>query len=71
MLTLIFVILMFIVFGKLLGIAIKAAWGISKFIVTFLVFPVFLIVLAVCGLVYLAIPILAIIGICALVKSVA
>ena len=30
MFTLIFVILMFMVFGKLLVFAIKAAWGITK-----------------------------------------
>ena len=30
MLSLLFTILMIIVFGKLIGVAIRAAWGISK-----------------------------------------
>ena len=32
----IFVILMFVVFGKILGFAIKATWGMTKIIVSFL-----------------------------------
>lgn len=40
MFTLIFVILMFMVFGKLLVFAIKAAWGITKIIWTIVVLPI-------------------------------
>ena len=55
MFTLIFVILMFMVFGKLLVFAIKAAWGITKIIWTIVVLPIALIALVVCGLIYIAV----------------
>ena len=57
MLTLLFIICFFAVFGKLLMFGIKAAWGISKFLL------VILIGLVVGGLIYLAFPILIVVGI--------
>ena len=66
MFTLIFVILMFMVFGKLLVFAKKAAWGITKIIWTIVVLPIALIALVACGLIYIAVPVLAIIGIVSL-----
>lgn len=66
MLELIFTILMFVIFGKILFFAIKAAWGITKILFTIVFFPLVLIVLAVMGLFYIAIPVLAIIGLIAL-----
>ena len=62
MFTLIFIIFMFMIFGKLLAFAIKAAWGLSKIIWTIVVLPIALIALVACGLIYLAVPILAIVG---------
>ena len=43
MLTLLFIICFFAVFGKLLMFGIKAAWGISKFLLTIVLLPVILI----------------------------
>ena len=75
MLTLLFIICFFAVFGKLLMFGIKAAWGISKFLLTIVLLPVILIVIAsftdensliglvVGGLIYLAFPILIVVGI--------
>lgn len=40
MLTLLFIICFFAVFGKLLMFGIKAAWGISKFLLTIVLLPV-------------------------------
>lgn len=69
MMTLIFIILMIIVFGKMFKLSIKAAWGITKMLFTFIVLPIGLIMLVVWGLINLAVPILVIIGIIALIKS--
>ena len=68
MLTLLFIICFFAVFGKLLMFGIKAAWGISKFLLTIVLLPVILIGLVVGGLVYLAFPILIIVGIVTLLS---
>ncbi len=69
MLSLLFVILMFLIFGRLILLAFKAAWGITKVLVTFLFFPVVLIVLVLGGLLYLAFPVLVIVGIVLLVTA--
>lgn len=63
MLNLIFIILMFIVFGRILKFAIKAAWSISKIVCSIILLPLFLIVLMIKGLVGIAVPILIVIGI--------
>lgn len=65
-LSLLFVICMICVFGKLFVFGVKAAWGISKFVVTVVLLPVILIGMVVGGLIYLAIPILIIVGIVAM-----
>ena len=54
MLTALFIILMFAVFGKLILFAFKASWGILKVLLTIIIFPLFLIGLFVSGLVYIA-----------------
>ena len=51
----------FVVFYFVFGI--KAAWGISKFLLTIVLLPVILIGLVVGGLIYLAFPILIVVGI--------
>ena len=56
MLSLLFTILMIIVFGKLIGVAIRATWGISKILVSLVFLPMILIGLVVGGLIYLAFP---------------
>ena len=50
MLSLLFVVLMIMVFGKLLGIALKATWSIAKIVVTLIFCPVGLLVLVIAGL---------------------
>lgn len=67
MLSLLFAICMIWVFGKLFIFGIKAAWGISKFIVTVVLLPLALIGLVVGGFIYLAFPILVVVGIVSLV----
>ena len=69
MLTLIFVILMFSVFGKLLLFSIKAAWGITKIVFTIVLLPLVLIGMALAGLMYGALILLVIIGVVSLFAS--
>lgn len=61
--SIIFIILMFIVFGKLLKFAIKATWGIAKIVVSLIMLPLFLVGLVLSGLLVLALPILLVVGI--------
>ena len=69
MLTALFIILMFPVFGKLILFAFKASWGILKILLTIIIFPLFLIGLFFSGLVYIALILLVIAGIVSVVKS--
>ena len=61
--TLIFIILMMVVFGKLIILAMKAAWGITKVLVTIIFFPLVLIGMVFAGAIYLAIGLLIVCGI--------
>lgn len=63
MLSFLFLICMIWVFGKLFLFGIKAAWGISKFLVTIVLFPLILIGMVVGGLICVAFPILILFGI--------
>ena len=66
MLTIIFLLLMIVVFGKLIWFAIRAAWGITKVLFSIVCLPIVLIVLALSGLMVVALPILIIVGLAAL-----
>ena len=66
MLTLIFVIATLIIFVKLFIVAVKAAWSIAKIICCVFLLPVFLVCLFAVGMVVVAVPILAIVGVFAL-----
>ena len=69
MLEILFAIGMIWVFGKLLLFGIKAAWSITKILCIIILLPVILVGLVVGGLIWLAFPILIVIGIVALVKG--
>ncbi len=66
MLTLFFIILLFVVFGKILGFAIRATWGVSKIVFSVVLIPLCLVGLVIKGLIGIAIPILVIVGIISL-----
>ena len=66
MLNLIFTVLMFIVFGKILIFAIKATWGIAKVLFTIVFLPLILVGLVLKGLVAIALPVLLVIGVISL-----
>lgn len=70
MLEILFAICMLWVFGKMLIFGIKAAWGIAKILFTIIFLPVILVGLVIGGLIYIAFPVLIVIGIIsALVKK--
>lgn len=69
MLTLLFVFCMLGVFGKLFCFGLKAAWGISKFVLNIVFLPIILIVMVAGGVLSVAFPLLLIIGIIGLVAS--
>ena len=56
------------IFGKLFIFGVKAAWGISKILLTVVFLPLILIGMVIGGLMSIAFPILIIIGIVALVS---
>lgn len=67
--TLLFIILMFAVLGKLIGLAFRMTWGVAKILFTLVFLPVILIALVIGGLVSLALPLLVIVGIITLAGS--
>lgn len=69
MLSLLFIICMIWVFGKMVFFGIRAAWGISKFLVTVVLFPFLLIAMVAGGLLYLAFPLLIFAGLIAWIAA--
>ena len=67
MLTILFWILMFMTFGKILKFAIKATWGLSKILVSLVFLPIALVFLVLQGLLILALPILLVVGVISLI----
>lgn len=64
-----FMILMFYIFGKLFFFGLKAAWGLSKFILTIILLPISLMVMVSCGLLYFAFVLLIVVGIISFFKT--
>lgn len=69
MLTLLFVVLLLTIFGKLLIFAIKAAWGITKILLNIVLLPLIIIGMFAGGLTYLALIVLAVVGLVSLIKG--
>ena len=69
MLELLFFIFLFCIFGKLFFFGMRAAWSISKLLITIVFLPVILLGMVFDGLLYLAFPILLIIGILSLFRT--
>ncbi len=69
MLTLLFVVLLLTIFGKLLIFAIKAAWRITKILLNIVLLPLIIIGMFAGGLTYLALIVLAIVGLVSLIKG--
>ena len=69
MLTMAFVILFFVVFGKLLKFALKATWGLTKLSLAFIILPLILVAIVVSKLILMAVPVLVFIGLIALIAG--
>ena len=64
-----FMILVFYIFGKLFFFGLKAAWGLSKFVLTIILLPITLMVMVSCGLLYFAFVLLIVVGIISFFKT--
>ena len=63
MLSLLFIIFFFMIFGRMIGFAFRATWSITK-VVFFLVFlPLILVGLVIGGFIYIALPVLLVVGV--------
>ncbi len=69
MLTILAVMLMIWIFGKLLMIAVRASWGILKILFMIVFLPLIIVGLLVAGIIYLAFPILLVLGLVAVFAS--
>ncbi|MDO4940223.1 MAG: hypothetical protein Q4E33_00850 [Erysipelotrichaceae bacterium] len=66
MLELLFIGLMILIFGRMTIFAIKLTWGFAKVLFVLIFLPIILIIALIVGLVRLAFPVLAIIGLISL-----
>ena len=69
MLSVLFTICMIWFVGKFFIFGLKASWGIMKLLCTVIFFPMILIGMVVCGLIYIAFPLSIIGGIIGLLTS--
>ncbi|WP_028242549.1 hypothetical protein [Pseudobutyrivibrio ruminis] len=67
--TFLFFLLFLIVFGKMIGFAFRATWGLFKVLMYIVFLPLILVGMVFGGLLYLAFPILLIVGIVSLVAT--
>ena len=67
MLTVLFIICMLCFVGKLFFFGIRAAWGISKMLLSVVLLPLILIGMVAAGLIYIAFPVLIILGVVSLI----
>lgn len=70
MFTVIFFLALIWVTWKLFVLGLKATWGIAKLVCTVLLLPLFLVGLVLAGLMYVAVPVLLIVGTIALLRGV-
>lgn len=67
MFEIIFIVLMFMIFGRLAYYAVCLTWGFSKVLLTLIFLPFTLFVAIIGGLISFALPVLAVIGILSLI----
>ena len=67
--TLLFFLLFVMVFGKMLGFAFRATWGLFKVFLYIVFLPLILVGMVFGGLLYLAFPVLIIVGIITLIAG--
>ncbi len=67
MFELLFGVLLVVFALRLFAIGIRAYWGLFRLLCSAVIFPVFLAAMAICGLIYIAFPILIVAGIIVIV----
>lgn len=67
--TLLFYVLFFMIFGKMIGFAFRATWGIFKVMTCIVLLPIILLALVFGGLLYIALPILLVVGLVSLIAN--
>ncbi len=67
--TVLFFILFFMIFGKLIGFAFKATWSIMKVMLYIVFLPLILVGMVFKGLVFVALPILLVVGLISLFET--
>lgn len=70
MMTLLFMITVGWVVWKIAILGIRMTWGLTKFVFGLIVFPILVVGLFFAGLVYLAVPLLAVVGLVALLGGI-
>lgn len=68
MLSLLFILFFFWIFGKMIGFAFRASWSIIKVMFTLVFLPLILVGLVIKGLVIIALPVLLLVGIYSLIE---
>lgn len=68
MLTILFFVLMAVIFGRLAYFAIRLAWGFTRVLFTLIFLPLMFVGAILGGLIRLAFPLLIIVGIISLIK---
>ncbi len=67
--TILFFILFFAVFGKMIGFAFRATWSLFKVLMFIVFLPLILVGFVFGGLLYIAFPILIVVGIVSLISN--
>jgi len=67
--SVLFFLFFVLIFGKLIGFAFSATWGLFKVLMYVVFLPMILIGMVFCGLLYLAFPILIVVGIVSLIAG--
>jgi hypothetical protein len=69
MFTALFFVLFFMIFGKMIGFAFRATWGLMKILLYIVFLPLILIGLVFGGLLYIAFPVLLVVGLVSLIAK--
>jgi len=67
---LLFTVLFFLIFGRMIGFAFRMTWGIFKVLLYIVFLPLILLFMVFGGLLYIALPLLIIVGVLSLVADV-
>ena len=68
MLTIMMLFMFFVVFGKMLGFALRLGWGMLKIAAYLIFLPAIVLMMIFGGLIYIALPILIIVGIVGMLR---